>query len=69
MVLILLCSGGLCIVDLQENRDVLHLWTFKKNGYKVSNIAVGNGWAFLTRNCGILGLALREHDELYEIQS
>mmetsp|Transcript_36025 Transcript_36025/g.52577 ORF Transcript_36025/g.52577 Transcript_36025/m.52577 type:complete len:455 (+) Transcript_36025:454-1818(+) len=68
-VLISSCSDGLCIVDLQQNRVVARLWTFKKSGCKVSNVAIGNGWAFLTGNCGVLGLALRDHDELYEIQS
>ena len=62
------CFGGLCIVDLDQQKVVSRMWTGKEEfgGCKLSNVAVGKKHVFLTGNCGILRLSL--HPKLSKAQ-
>ncbi len=58
-VLLASCFGGLCIVDLETGEVVSRMWTAREYGAcRISNIAVGKEYAFLTGSCGILTLPL-----------
>jgi sugar lactone lactonase YvrE len=58
-VLLASCFGGLCIVDLEAGVVVSRMWTAREHGgCRISNIAVGKEFAFLTGSCGILTLPL-----------
>ena len=58
-VLLASCFGGLCIVDLESGDVVSRMWTARDDdGCKISNIAIGKEYAFLTGSCGILILPL-----------
>jgi len=61
-VLLSSCFGGLCIVDLESGGAVVsRMWTaIEHGGCRVSNVAVGREYAFLTGSCGILTLPLRQ---------
>ena len=53
------CVGGMCIVDLESGEVVSRMWTTREQGgCKISNVAVGKEYAFLTGSCGILTLPL-----------
>jgi len=60
-VLIASCSGGLCIVDLQEGKVVARLLTAKEDGCKISNIANGEDRLFISGNCGVWELELQKN--------
>ncbi len=63
-VLLASCFGGLCIVNLETGAVVSRMWTARENGgCRISNIAVGTEYAFLTGNCGILTLPLAQSEE------
>ncbi|KAL7498433.1 hypothetical protein ACHAWT_008845 [Skeletonema menzelii] len=59
-VLLASCFGGLCIVDTETGAVVSRMWTARgeRRGCRISNVAIGQEYAFLTGSCGILTLPL-----------
>ncbi len=58
-VLIASCFGGLCIVDVESGVVLSRMWTQREQGgCRISNIAVGKEYAFLTGCCGVLTVPL-----------
>ncbi|KAL7544302.1 hypothetical protein ACHAWF_007686 [Thalassiosira exigua] len=73
-LLIASCANGLCLVDVRRGRVAARLITaFAPGrdgedaggghaGCKISNVAIGNDRIFMTGDCGILTLPLRQKD-------
>ena len=65
-ILIASCAAGLCLVDVEKGEVVARMWTSapERQGIfracKVSNVARSPDRIFLTGNCGILQLPLRD---------
>ncbi len=60
-VLLASCFGGLCIVDLEPGEVVSRMWTAREHrACRISNVAVGEKYTFLTGSCGILTLPLAQ---------
>jgi len=58
-VLLSSCFGGFCIVDLESGAVVSRMLTEREHGgCRISNVAVGKEYVFLTGSCGILTLPL-----------
>jgi gluconolactonase len=55
-VLLSSCFGGLCVVDLESGSVITRMFL---GGCRISNVAVGKEFVFLTGSCGILTLPLK----------